>query len=137
MISCCGRGGSWFRNCGSDGNAKLHYTWSEGIHACKLPQPQSKTGIVQEQNTDSFNSATVHSKVIYAAVSTSIRMSTITLANSPSTTSARPPAFTTSTSTLIASATYTSVSTSATTQGCETLLNTTVYIILCLIILFI
>ena len=34
-VSCCGRGGSWFRNCGSDGNAKLLHTWSEGMLACK------------------------------------------------------------------------------------------------------
>merc|ERR1711981_200440 len=32
--SCCGRGGSWFRNCGSVGNAKFQYTWYEGIQAC-------------------------------------------------------------------------------------------------------
>merc|ERR1719201_3088543 len=29
--SCCGRGGSWFRNCGSVENAKLVHTWYEGI----------------------------------------------------------------------------------------------------------
>merc|ERR1712032_355120 len=34
-ISCCGRGGSWFRNCGSASNAKLDHTWYEGIQACK------------------------------------------------------------------------------------------------------
>ena len=33
--SCCARGGSWFKNCGSAGNAKLDHTWSEGIRACK------------------------------------------------------------------------------------------------------
>ena len=33
-ISCCGRGGSWFRNCGSVGNAKLDHTWHEGIRVC-------------------------------------------------------------------------------------------------------
>merc|ERR1719174_2628569 len=34
-VSCCGHSGSWFRNCGSAGNAKLGHTWYEGIQACK------------------------------------------------------------------------------------------------------
>ena len=33
--SCCGRGGSWFKNCGGAGNTKLDHTWYEGIQACK------------------------------------------------------------------------------------------------------
>ena len=34
--SCCGRGGSWFRKCGSTGNREFPHTWSEGILACKI-----------------------------------------------------------------------------------------------------
>ena len=34
--SCCGRGGSWFGNCGSAGNAKLRHTWYEGIRVCEI-----------------------------------------------------------------------------------------------------
>ena len=34
-ISCCGHGGSWFKNCGGDGNSKAGHTWYEGIQACK------------------------------------------------------------------------------------------------------
>ena len=34
-ISCCARGGSWFRNCGGAGKARLQHTWYEGIQACK------------------------------------------------------------------------------------------------------
>ena len=34
--SCCGRGGSWFRNCGGLGNAKPDHTWYEGVQACKI-----------------------------------------------------------------------------------------------------
>ena len=33
--SCCGGGGSWFRNCGGVGNTRLQHTWYEGIRACK------------------------------------------------------------------------------------------------------
>ena len=48
-MSCCGRGGSWFDNCGGAGNAKLHHTWYEGIQACKA-RSQSKIVISQELN---------------------------------------------------------------------------------------
>ena len=47
--SCCGRGGSWFGNCGGSGNAKLQHTWIEGILECRT-RPQSKTAIGQQLN---------------------------------------------------------------------------------------
>ena len=51
--SCCGHGGSWFKNCGSTGNAKLDHTWYEGIQACKASLEQSKLGLGQpQQNPD-------------------------------------------------------------------------------------
>ena len=34
-VSCCGRGGSWFGNCGSALHAKLDHSWYEGIRSCK------------------------------------------------------------------------------------------------------
>ena len=34
-LSCCARGGSWFRNCGNAGDSNFDHTWSEGIQACK------------------------------------------------------------------------------------------------------
>ena len=49
--SCCGRGGSWFRSCGSAGNAKLHHTWYEGIRACKTGS-QLKTATGQQSSAD-------------------------------------------------------------------------------------
>ena len=33
--SCCGRGGSWFGNCGSADNTKVEHRWYEGLEACK------------------------------------------------------------------------------------------------------
>ena len=48
-ISCCGRGGSWFKNCGGAGNAKLHHSWYEGIQACKV-RLRSNTVIGQQLN---------------------------------------------------------------------------------------
>ena len=47
--SCCGRGGSWFKNCASTGNAKLYHTWYEGIQACKASVEQSKLAFIQSQ----------------------------------------------------------------------------------------
>ena len=48
--SCCGRGGSWFRNCGSASDAKFLHTWYDGIQSCKK-QAHFKTGSAQQSNT--------------------------------------------------------------------------------------
>ena len=48
--SCCGRGGSWFRNCGSGGYANVEHTWHEGIQACKKTWVQFKTAMGQQAN---------------------------------------------------------------------------------------
>ena len=45
--SCCGRGGSWFKNCGGTGSASLHHTWYEGIHACNA-RTQSRIVVGQQ-----------------------------------------------------------------------------------------
>ena len=47
--SCCGRGGSWFKNCGGAGNAKVEHTWHEGILACKV-WPEFKTVIDRQSH---------------------------------------------------------------------------------------
>ena len=34
-VSCCARGGSWFRKCGGDdSDTNFEHTWIEGIQAC-------------------------------------------------------------------------------------------------------
>ena len=48
-ISCCGRSGSWFGNCGSVSNSNLDHTWYEGIQACKTLS-QSKSAIGQKSH---------------------------------------------------------------------------------------
>ena len=53
-LSCCGHGGSWFGNCGSDGNSKLGHTWHEGIRVCKDRQFQA----AMVQQLHSFQSNT-------------------------------------------------------------------------------
>ena len=49
-MSCCGRDGSWFNNCGGAGNTRLQHTWYEGIQACKT-WTRSGTSIGQRENT--------------------------------------------------------------------------------------
>ena len=34
-VSCCARGGSWFNECGDDGDTAFAHTWSEGIRTCR------------------------------------------------------------------------------------------------------
>ena len=48
--SCCGRGGSWFKNCGGAGNTRLQHTWYEGIHVCKT-RTRSRIAAGQRENT--------------------------------------------------------------------------------------
>ena len=33
-LTCCGKGGSWFKNCGPAGDPKFDHTWSDGAKAC-------------------------------------------------------------------------------------------------------
>ena len=35
QLSCCARGGAWFKNCGDFCGANVTYTWFEGIRACE------------------------------------------------------------------------------------------------------
>ena len=83
-MSCCGRSGSWFGNCGRAANSKLDHTWHEGIQACKT-WPQSKraigqqlNGAQQKDNERSNDAGMVNPKTFG---STSARMSTPMPAN--------------------------------------------------------
>ena len=33
-LTCCGRGGSWFKKCGDTDDPKFDHTWDEGVEAC-------------------------------------------------------------------------------------------------------
>ena len=35
QLSCCALGGTWFDNCGPDGDSNSDHTWLEGIQACQ------------------------------------------------------------------------------------------------------
>ena len=134
-MSCCGRGGSWFKNCGGVGNAKLHHAWYEGIQACKA-RSQSKTVIGQQlvgaQGTGMDSSQGVgmaNDKAAIAATNmfTFTSVSTSTSENVPITKSSQIVVTTSLTDTFITSSTHTSVSTSMTTLGYVKLFKVTVY----------
>merc|ERR1719201_1325614 len=83
-ISCCGRSGSWFGNCGASGNRKLEHTWREGIKVCKV-RSQSETAIgvlrlnaAQQKGIDSSHGA---DKVTSKAVTTATKPFTFTSAS--------------------------------------------------------
>ena len=143
--SCCGRGGSWFGNCGSAGNAKLRHTWHEGIRACKS-RTLSKTGIAPQKGIDSSHGVDIiNYKSVIAATetlaftpantstpisesTTSIVMSTYTSDNVSITTSTHTLMVNGPTNILMTSSNHTSVRKSITSQGCEILLKMIVYI---------
>ena len=35
VLSCCARGGTWFKKCGDARDTEFDHTWAEGIKACK------------------------------------------------------------------------------------------------------
>ena len=156
--SCCGRGGSWFRNCGGGGNTRLQHTWYEGIQACKA-RSQSKTIIghqlngAQRKDIDpSQGSDMVNDKTVLAVTKmfelTSVNISTLTSDTTSIVTSIYTsdhvsitiPYHTlvanTLTDTFVTSSTHTSVSMSITTLGYVNLFKMTVHINLLFTIIF-
>ena len=51
-LSCCARGGAWFKKCGDAGDTNFDHTWVEGIHACK--------GFVSSFSLKSLGQASLH-----------------------------------------------------------------------------
>ena len=134
-ISCCGRGGSWFGNCGSAGNTKLHHTWYEGIQACKT-RSQFKITIGQQSNAvprlKAYNGAGVaNSTVIMHAKTFALASTNVPTPMSDKTTNITPahtPMFNPANNSLMFSPSRASGSTSITVQGCKQLLDMTVRI---------
>ena len=154
--SCCGRGGSWFKSCGGDGNTKLQHTWYEGIQACKARSQfkavigqqlngaqQKGTGSSQRVGRASYKE--VIAKTAFTLVNTSTPMpdstlivtSTYTSENVPIATSAHTLMTNTATNILMTPSIHTSVSASMLTQECVVnVLKITVHINLLFIIVF-
>ena len=55
--SCCGRGGSWFKKCGSAGNTNFRHTWSKGVLACKTRAQLKVFRPRQRNGTQQLNSS--------------------------------------------------------------------------------
>ena len=135
-LSCCGRGGSWFGNCGAAGTAKLRYKWSDGIQACKA-QSQSKVVIGQElhgaqdeggrssDDTDESQSrasiAAPNATIISAHTNMSMPAPTVPPVNASITTVARTFMTTTPTDVSMTVQVHSSASTSVTAQRRELL----------------
>ena len=126
-LSCCGRGGSWFGNCGVAGEAKLGHEWSEGFQACKA-QSQSETVVGQQLHDTQHESNTMSNDIDTKNFTASANMVTSALDNlstdSSTTTSLSMPTITVAsvfmshTSTDVAPV-HTSEHTSMTAQGCR------------------
>ena len=71
--SCCGRGGSWFGQCGNAGNKHFGHTWYEGIRVCNVRQTQVAAqqqleAFQPDRNASSYNgSSHMNSQVAIAA----------------------------------------------------------------------
>ena len=78
-LSCCARGGDWFKNCGDVGGSNFDHTWVEGTQACTrftslssvespallmMPSEGSNT---QPLNTDRTPKATLNQTNIYSS----------------------------------------------------------------------
>ena len=71
-LSCCARGGSWFGNCGSTGNAKAGHTWYEGMQACDKGQfqaaDQQRHAFQRKDNLSSYDAGVrMQSKTVLVA----------------------------------------------------------------------
>ena len=51
QLSCCARGGSWFKKCGDPGDPNFDHTWLEGMQACGGQFPCDLT-IILALNSD-------------------------------------------------------------------------------------
>ena len=74
-LSCCARGGAWYKNCGDAGDSNFDHTWGEGIQACKGVTESMKTplkvmlhhvtAVVHSLNNDQIQTVTPHQKDLY------------------------------------------------------------------------
>ena len=117
-ISCCGRGGSWFKNCGSAGNVKLDHTWYEGIRACKA-RAQSKRAIGQQLNADHQQNIDSSNTSANGIITKSTRMSMVGK----------------STHVLMTAPVHTPADTSIAARGCGTLSNVAFHTVFLLVMI--
>jgi len=72
--SCCGRGGSWYKNCGTSDNKKskkFDHTWFEGIQVCKSAVAKSFASMnAAEKFLFKYSNNTVYEQVTEAPAAT-------------------------------------------------------------------
>ena len=151
--SCCGRGGSWFGNCGSFRNASRTYTWYDGIRVCKARQFQAELGLQRRSSQPRSDASSddesmgVDFNVVIAAArvfasspgNTSTPMPVPRPVPLPAKTSIHSPARMSVADNAIAAVTgitHTSLVTSNTAQECETPLRILTHVILALIVVY-
>ena len=59
MLTCCGKGGSWFQNCGRPGDPNFEHTWGEGTKACAATN-NAPDGVVTTQKAVSGSTCSPH-----------------------------------------------------------------------------
>ena len=69
-LSCCARGGAWFKKCGDVGDTKFEHTWTEGVDACiDFSNPISavplQEHVVRPLGTAHSQNATRHQRSTY------------------------------------------------------------------------
>ena len=77
-LSCCARGGAWFKNCGDAGDTSVDHTWVEGIRACKkivrsnlVNSPALVMFHHESNNGNPLNTSHQHTKIYYQTESLS------------------------------------------------------------------
>ena len=82
-LSCCARGGAWFKKCGDFVDTQFDHTWAEGIQACKhfansvlarappVVMPQRVGVIDYLRNTSRSRNITPQQTNIFRVISTS------------------------------------------------------------------
>merc|ERR1711907_524176 len=72
--SCCGRGGSWYKNCGTSDNKKskkFDHTWFEGIQVCKSAVAKSFASMnAAEKFLFKYSNNTIYEQVTEAPAAT-------------------------------------------------------------------
>ena len=138
--SCCGRGGSWFGNCGSAGNTKLHHTWYGGAQACKTMTEsnafigQKLHGVQHKKNGSVDDAGRVNSTTLASANTPKPIAGTL-----PMIKSVNMSANVSINMSIITTSTHTSIETSASTSmvfGKSMKINIIIYISILVIIVF-
>ena len=68
-LSCCGRGGTWFRKCGDPGDSSFEHTWDEGSHVCDIVKSVSLFGHAQgllDHDTNMEKQQLIWGKALYS-----------------------------------------------------------------------